>query len=157
MVLATPNSNGLVPLSPITIPTHPPSFLCKAFGAILPTHYTCLPTTGGISHSQTISGGTQNDGVFANVTARSSRPVQVCTDDGTIYVMSEETQSNAPPVRRVTSTSSSLIPAFKSYATAPTIMVLHMDDANTRVGSVSPLLPNLEARLVRKDAGEVRV
>ena len=35
--------------------------------------------------------------------------------------------------------------------------VLHTDDANTHIGSVGPLLPNLEARLVREDTGEVSV
>ena len=99
------NSNGLVPSSPVTIPIRRPSFLRRAFGAILPTHYTRLPTTGGISHSRAIGGGMQNDGVFANVTAKPSRCVQMRTDDGTVYVMPEETQSDAPPVRRVTSTS----------------------------------------------------
>ncbi|KAF8126985.1 hypothetical protein EV363DRAFT_1173453 [Boletus edulis] len=91
------NSNGLVPSSPIATPAHRPSFFRRAIGAILPTHYTQLPTTEDIPHPQAIGGGTQNDGVFANVTAKPSRPVQVRTDDGSIYIMPEETQNTAPP------------------------------------------------------------
>ncbi|KAH0832971.1 hypothetical protein J3R83DRAFT_11949 [Lanmaoa asiatica] len=91
------NSNGLIPSSPVATPIHRPSFFRQAVGAILPTHYTRLPTTGGISHSRAVGGGIQNDGVFTNVTAKPSRPVQVRTDDGSVYVMPEETQSNAPP------------------------------------------------------------
>lgn len=93
------NSNGLVPSSPVEAPIHRPSFFRRAVGAILPTHYTRLPATGGVPHPQAMGGGTQNDGVFANVTAKPSRPVQVRTDDDSAYVMPEETQSNAPPVR----------------------------------------------------------
>ncbi|KAG8213365.1 hypothetical protein J3R82DRAFT_11856 [Butyriboletus roseoflavus] len=91
------NSNGLVPSSPAETPIHRPSFLRRAVGAILPTHYTRLPITGGILHSRAIGGGTQNDGVFTNVTAKPSRPVQMRTDDGSVFVVPEETQSNAPP------------------------------------------------------------
>lgn len=93
------NSNGLVPSSPVETPIHRPSFLRRAVGALLPTHYTRLPATGGILPSRAIGGGMQNDGVFANVTAKPSRPIQVRTDNGSVYVVPEETQSNAPPVR----------------------------------------------------------
>jgi hypothetical protein len=106
------NSNGLVPSSPVATPMHHPSFFRRAVGALLPTHYTRLPTTGGISHSRAIGGGTQNDGVFTNVTAKPSRTVQVRTEDGSVYVMPEETQSNAPPVRSLIHRKiSQLIPA----------------------------------------------
>jgi len=93
------NSNGLLPSSPVDAPptTHRPSFFRRAVGAILPTHYTRLPTTGGLTPARIVGGGTQNDGVFANVTAKPTRPVQARTDDGDVYVMPEEAQSNAPP------------------------------------------------------------
>ena len=93
------NSNGLVPSSPIAIPIHRPSFFRRAVSTILPTHYTRLPTTEGSSHSRTIGGGTQNDGVFTNVTAKPSGRAQIHRNDGSVYVVPEETQSNAPPVR----------------------------------------------------------
>lgn len=92
------NSNGLVPSSPVIAPIHRPSFFRRAIG-ILPTHYTRLPTT---SHSRAIGGGTQNDGVFTNVAAKPSRQVQLRTDDGNVYVMPEEAQNTAPPVRSLT-------------------------------------------------------
>ena len=93
------NSNGLLPSSPVVAPTHRPSFFRRAIGTILPTHYSRLPTTDDRSHSRAVGGGTQNDGVFANVTAKPSRPVQVRTDDGSVHIMPEETQSTPPPVR----------------------------------------------------------
>ena len=89
------NSNGLVPSSSAVTPIHRPSLFRRAIGALLPTHYTRLHTT---SHSHAIGGGTQNDGVFANVTAKPSRPVQLRADDGNVYIMPEETQNTAPPV-----------------------------------------------------------
>ncbi|KAG9314924.1 hypothetical protein JVU11DRAFT_4032 [Chiua virens] len=90
------NSNGFVPSSPIQAPTYRPSFFRRVVGAVLHTHYARLPTTE-VSHSRAVGGGTQNDGVFANVTAKPSRPVQLRTDDGSVYVMPEETQASAPP------------------------------------------------------------
>ena len=121
------NSNGLVPSSPIAIPVQRPSFFRRAVGALLPSHYTRLPTTGGISHSRTLGGGTQNDGVFTNVTAKPSRPVQVRTDDGGVYVVPEETQSNAPPVRSLiyskfflTDSCSSRMPLLRQMRYLPT-------------------------------------
>ncbi|KIJ67112.1 hypothetical protein HYDPIDRAFT_85342 [Hydnomerulius pinastri MD-312] len=92
------NSNGLLPTSPIgsTIPR--PSFFRRTVGAILPTHYTQLPTSASAaSNSGVRGGGMQNDGVFANVTAKPNRPVQIRTDDGNIYMVPEEVQSTAPP------------------------------------------------------------
>jgi hypothetical protein len=42
-------------------------------------------------------GGTDNDGVFANVTAKPAPPVSVVTDNGDIYMVPEETQQEVPP------------------------------------------------------------
>lgn len=100
------NSNGLVPSSPIAAPTNRPSFFRRAAGAILPTHYTRLPTE---PHPRAIGGGTQNDGVFANVTAKPSKPVQMRTDDGDVYVVPEESQNTAPPVRPLILKATSLL------------------------------------------------
>ena len=44
-------------------------------------------------------GGTDNDGVFANVTAKPAAPVSLVTDNGDVHVVPEETQQEAPPVR----------------------------------------------------------
>jgi len=43
-----------------------------------------------------VGGGTNNDGVFANVTAKPSRPVQLRGDDDT-YLVPEDSQKDAPP------------------------------------------------------------
>ncbi|KAF8834311.1 hypothetical protein BDN67DRAFT_985418 [Paxillus ammoniavirescens] len=91
------NSNGLPPSSPVGTTLPRPSFFRRAVGAILPTHYTRLPTSGGVSHPGVIGGGTHNDGVFANVTAKPSRPIEVRTDAGDVYMVPEEVQSSAPP------------------------------------------------------------
>ncbi|KAH0829185.1 AMP binding protein [Lanmaoa asiatica] len=45
--------------------------------------------------------------------------------------------------------------AYGLTETSPTVTILHSDDANTRIGSVGRVLPNLEVRLVREEAGEV--
>ncbi|KAF9236701.1 hypothetical protein BU15DRAFT_49635 [Melanogaster broomeanus] len=89
------NSNGLLTssITAITIPR--PSFFRRAVGAILPTHYTRLPTSGGVPRSGAIGGG--NDGVFANMAAKPSRPVEVRGEDGSIYMVPEEVQNTAPP------------------------------------------------------------
>ncbi|GJE84068.1 metal homeostatis BSD2 family protein [Phanerochaete sordida] len=51
----------------------------------------------GSPHAEgAIGGGTQNDGVFANVTAKPSRPVRVTEGDNT-YLVPEESQKDAPP------------------------------------------------------------
>ncbi|KAH7884547.1 metal homeostatis protein bsd2 [Phlebopus sp. FC_14] len=91
------NSNGLLPTSPVGTTMPRPSFFRRAVGAILPTHYSPLPTTGPSQPVVSRGSGTQNDGVFANVTAKPSRPVQVRTGDGNVYVVPEETQSIVPP------------------------------------------------------------
>ena len=47
--------------------------------------------------------------------------------------------------------------AYGLTETSPTMTVLHPQDADTYIGSVGRVLPNLEVRLVREDAGEVSV
>lgn len=69
------NSNGLVPALPPAIPpatdAHP-GWLRRTVAAALPSYYVRrLPARGAVG------GGTGNDGVFANVTAKPSRPVRI--------------------------------------------------------------------------------
>ncbi|KAF8448647.1 AMP binding protein [Boletus edulis BED1] len=45
--------------------------------------------------------------------------------------------------------------AYGLTETSPTMIVLHPNDANTHIGSVGRVLPNLEVQLVREDAGEI--
>lgn len=91
------NTNGVLPSSPVEPPILRPSFFRRAVGAILPTHYTRLPTSAGGSHPAVRGGGTENDGVFSNVTAKPSAPPRVRADDGSIYMIPEEEQNVAPP------------------------------------------------------------
>ncbi|KAJ8583752.1 hypothetical protein M405DRAFT_748137 [Rhizopogon salebrosus TDB-379] len=84
------NSNGELPTSPLGTTMPHPSFLRRAVGAILPTHYVRIPTDE--THA-----GSQNDGVFSNVFAKTTSSAQVQVEDGSIYMMPEETQSTAPP------------------------------------------------------------
>ncbi|KAI6004338.1 hypothetical protein EDC04DRAFT_3124133 [Pisolithus marmoratus] len=91
------NTNGVLPTSPVEPPALQPSFFRRAVGAILPTHYTRLPTSAGGSHPAVRGGGVENDGVFSNVTAKPSAPTRVRADDGNIYMVPEEEQNVAPP------------------------------------------------------------
>ncbi|KAF9000591.1 hypothetical protein BDQ17DRAFT_1359188 [Cyathus striatus] len=87
------NSNGLLPTSPV-IPAQPrTSFFRRAVGAVLPSYYTRVPT----STSQLVGGGTDNDGVFANVMAKPQRGRVVRTEDGNVHVVPEESQKEVPP------------------------------------------------------------
>ncbi|KAJ2922880.1 hypothetical protein H1R20_g14263, partial [Candolleomyces eurysporus] len=88
------NSNGLVPTSPVAQPSAGPSFFRRAVGALLPTHYTRLATS---DPSRPIGGGTENDGVFANVMAKPQAGKVVQTEDGNVYVVPEDSQKEMPP------------------------------------------------------------
>jgi len=97
------NSNGLVPTTPAITPLRSGQssgrfslFFRKAVGSILPTHYQTLPTES--PSLRAVGGGTQNDGVFANVTAKPVRSARTVADDGSIFLAPETTQSQAPPV-----------------------------------------------------------
>ena len=92
------NSNGLLPVAPVQIPKPRVSFFRRAVGAILPTHYTRVPTSQ-VQHSRPTGGGIENDGVFANVTAKPQPARVIRSDDGAIYVAPETTQDQTPPVR----------------------------------------------------------
>lgn len=88
------NSNGHLPTSPI-IRSSPQSVFRRTFGAIFPQfYYQRVP-----SDRHPRGGGTDNDGVFANVTAKPAPLVSVRGNNGDIYTASEETQQEAPPVR----------------------------------------------------------
>lgn len=89
------NSNGLLPISPIQVPKPRVSFFRRAVGAILPTHYTRVP----IHPTRPTGGGIENDGVFANVTAKPQLSRVVRTEDGSIYVAPENSEDQTPPVR----------------------------------------------------------
>lgn len=93
--LALPNSygntNGFLPTSPPSSTVRTPGLLRRAFGAILPTHYTHDRRGGGLG----------NDGVFGNVVAKPVGPAPVHDAENVDgpYFVPEEAQKDAPPVR----------------------------------------------------------
>jgi len=89
------NSNGLIPTQPIQPPTPTPSFFRRVVGSVLPTHYARVPTEP--SQSGARGGGVENDGVFANVMAKPGRARAVRADDGSVHMVPEEVQKEAPP------------------------------------------------------------
>jgi hypothetical protein len=91
------NSNGQLPTSPV-VRAPPQSIFRRTFGALLPQYYKRIRH----GDDRPRGGGTDNDGVFANVTAKPAPPVSVVTDNGDIYMVPEETQQEAPPVRYCT-------------------------------------------------------
>ncbi|KAJ6628761.1 hypothetical protein B0H10DRAFT_2209220 [Mycena sp. CBHHK59/15] len=76
------NSNGLIPLG----------WFNRTAAAILPSHY--VQRFGFGPRLQVI--GNNNDGVFANVTAKPTRPVRIQDGDNT-YLVPEDTRAEAPP------------------------------------------------------------
>lgn len=94
------NSNGLLPATPVrAAPSQSrPGFFRRVVGAVLPSHYQyeSLPTSE--SFQRTRGSGTNNDGVFANVTAKPSRATVVHTENGDVHLVPEESQKDVPPV-----------------------------------------------------------
>ncbi|KAI1797255.1 hypothetical protein LXA43DRAFT_404001 [Ganoderma leucocontextum] len=97
------NSNGLVPTSPAWRPSRPAaprlSFWRRAVGALLPQHYVRVPTEDAEPSAppRVIGGGTDNDGVFANVSAKPSRGIEVVDSNGEVHIVPEEVQKETPP------------------------------------------------------------
>ena len=89
------NSNGIVPSSPAVSQPPRPSFFRRAMGVFLPSQYTRVATSE--SSSRPVGGGTENDGVFANVAAKPQPGRMVQSDDGN-FVVPEEVQKEMPPV-----------------------------------------------------------
>ncbi|KAG6861362.1 hypothetical protein C0995_001095 [Termitomyces sp. Mi166 len=92
------NSNGFLPTSAPARPAPPrPSFFRRAVGALLPSHYIRVPTSD--PSSRTIVGaGTENDGVFANVVAKPQRAQPQVAEDGSVFMVPEESsQKDVPP------------------------------------------------------------
>lgn len=105
------NSNGILPgpssgpsssssSSSSRGPTHQrrAGWLGRAVGGVLPEGVARRLGIGAGSQRPrgAVGGGTQNDGVFANVMAKPVRPVRVQDGDGT-YVVPEDAQREQPP------------------------------------------------------------
>ena len=92
------NSNGLLPsTTPIMPPRPRQSLWRRAAGALLPQHYVPVPSE--VPGQRIVGGGTENDGVFANVAAKPSRPITITDVDGNVHIVPEEVQKETPPVR----------------------------------------------------------
>ncbi|KAI1786500.1 hypothetical protein LXA43DRAFT_52765 [Ganoderma leucocontextum] len=96
------NSNGLVP-SFSNIRTDASSgsnrgnWLRRTAASVLPNHYVERLGLGSSDRPQgPVGGGTANDGVFANVTAKPSRQVRIQEGDDVLLVP-EEVQKEVPP------------------------------------------------------------
>ncbi|KAI0335516.1 hypothetical protein GY45DRAFT_1316861 [Cubamyces sp. BRFM 1775] len=100
------NSNGYVPsfsqvrtdASPAPSQRRGPSWFRKTAQAVLPSHYVQrlgLAEQPERPHGP-IGGGTANDGVFANVTAKPSRGVRI-QDGDDVFIVPEEVQKEVPP------------------------------------------------------------
>lgn len=91
------NSNGLIPAFTLPQSRGPHRmWFQRAAAAVLPS--SVLTKIGLAPHrlSGPIGGGTNNDGVFANVTAKPTPPVRVQDGDDT-YLVPEDTRQEAPP------------------------------------------------------------
>lgn len=85
----------MIPEEPVRQSFPRPSFFRRALGTVLPTHYAPLPSSdSGIR----VGGGLENDGVFANVTAKPTRARTVTNENGEVHVVPEESAREAPPV-----------------------------------------------------------
>ncbi|PFH53086.1 hypothetical protein AMATHDRAFT_138432 [Amanita thiersii Skay4041] len=89
------NTNGLLPTSPARPAPPRPSIIRRAIGVLLPQHYTRVATSE--SQARVVGGGTENDGVFANVMAKPQVARVVREEDGSIHIVPEDNQKEAPP------------------------------------------------------------
>jgi hypothetical protein len=98
------NSNGQLPESPVyprPSASGSQSLLRRTFGALFPSKYQRLPNgdaSGSGNGGVVIGGGTENDGVFANVSAKPQAARTERAEDGSMYVVPEDTQKELPPV-----------------------------------------------------------
>ncbi|EAU85513.2 metal homeostatis protein bsd2 [Coprinopsis cinerea okayama7 len=89
------NSNGLLPESPVIPQPRQPSLWSRAVGAVFPSRYQRVASSE--SSQRRIGGGTENDGVFANVMAKPQAARTERAEDGSIFVVPEESQKETPP------------------------------------------------------------
>ncbi|KAI0368702.1 hypothetical protein BV20DRAFT_969096 [Pilatotrama ljubarskyi] len=89
------NTNGQLPTSPVQPPRPRTAFWRRAVGALLPQHYVRVPSEA--PGQRVVGGGTENDGVFANVSAKPSKPIRITDLDGNVHLVPEEIQKETPP------------------------------------------------------------
>ncbi|KAH7930745.1 hypothetical protein BV22DRAFT_1078559 [Leucogyrophana mollusca] len=113
------NSNGVVPVFSLDTTPQPPrtsGWFRRTAASVLPSHYVhrwgILPARPSI-----IGGGTNNDGVFANVTAKPSRGIRV-QDGDDVHFVPEETSRESPP-SYATAQADAAPPYFSTTILAP--------------------------------------
>ncbi|KAF8514533.1 hypothetical protein BU17DRAFT_52473 [Hysterangium stoloniferum] len=89
------NSNGIVPSSS-AIKRPRVGFFRRTVGALLPSYYQRVSTEDEPHAGPARGGGTNNDGVFANITAKPGRG-RVVQEGESIHVVPEEAQREVPP------------------------------------------------------------
>ncbi|KAH9838576.1 uncharacterized protein C8Q71DRAFT_751914 [Rhodofomes roseus] len=90
------NSNGELPVAPQRPEPPRPSFFRRVVGALLPQHYSRVPTEPN-GASAPLGGGLDNDGVFANVMAKPGRSVALTNENGEVIMVPEDSQNELPP------------------------------------------------------------
>jgi len=93
------NSNGVVPvftLDSTAEPRRARGWFQRNVVGLLPSHYVRRLGFGPQIPAGAVGGGINNDGVFANVTAKPSRPVRITEGDDT-YMVPEHARAEAPP------------------------------------------------------------
>jgi len=93
------NSNGVVPtftLDSTAGPRRTRGWFQRTVVGLLPSHYVRRLGLGSQVPTGAVGGGINNDGVFANVTAKPSRPVRITEGDDT-YIVPEDSRPEAPP------------------------------------------------------------
>ncbi|KAJ7719381.1 hypothetical protein B0H16DRAFT_1606875 [Mycena metata] len=141
------NSNGTIPTSPPVIPSAPrSSFFRRAVGAILPTHYARLPGSDPAA-SGVRGGGIENDGVFANVTAKPQRARTMRTEDGSTYFCAGRRKpEGAPagtPIHLLAQAEESVPPYWETTVHAPGMDGSDMIIDDLPSGSVWVFLVNM--------------
>lgn len=92
------NSNGVVPVFALdsTTPRRTQGWFRRNVVGLLPSYYVRRLGFGSQLPVGAVGGGINNDGVFANVTAKPSRPVRITEGDDT-YIVPEDSRAEAPP------------------------------------------------------------
>lgn len=88
------NTNGRIPTSPVRSLPQGPSFVRRAVGALLPQHYSRVPTADPLP---VLGGGIENDGVFANVMAKPQPQRTAVAENGDTYLVSEDAVRDSLP------------------------------------------------------------
>ncbi|KAH0839904.1 hypothetical protein J3R83DRAFT_856 [Lanmaoa asiatica] len=92
------NSNGILPTSAHSTIPHAQTSWWRHATAFLPTRYVPqFSQSSSSGRAQIVGGGTGNDGVFTNVSAKPTTSGTRVQEGDSIYIVPEESSSAAPP------------------------------------------------------------